>query len=139
MELTEQEKEREITTTQTSSFLGWTCTFLAYAILIFGIVKGIKKESGIQQPKSVSNEDIYEKLEDLENKIESSTQLQKFGIIYALGAAFVILGLSQWPGLLERLGIDTTRYYANSIAFIILGTATMILAFSISRRRKNER
>ena len=139
MELKEQEKKRKITTTQApGSLLGLICTFLAYAILIFGVVKGINKRGGFQKRNSISNEDIYRKLEDLESKVEFSTRIQKFGIVYAIGAAFAILGFSQWPGLLERLGIDTTRYYAYSIFYILIGSYTMIIAFFISRQKKNK-
>lgn len=139
MELKEQKKKRKITTKQIpSSLLGLICTFLPYAILVFGIVKGIKKGSGFQQPKSVSNEAIYKKLKNLESEVKSGTQIQKFGILYALGVAFVILGFSLWPGLLEILGLDPTRFYANSIVFIVLGITAMIYAYTLSRQKKNK-
>ena len=97
-----------------------------------------KVENNTQQQKDYSHEDIYQKLEGIESKIDSSSRVQKFGIIYALGAAFVILGLSFFPYLLEQIGISTTRFYLNSIGFIILGSITMIAAYIISRRRSQK-
>jgi RNA polymerase subunit RPABC4/transcription elongation factor Spt4 len=85
------------------------------------------------QQKGCSHKDICSKLDGIEKKIESGTRIQKFGVVYALGAAFTILGFSQWPGLMDELGIDTARYYVNSIFFIVIGFYTMIAAFFISR------
>jgi len=103
-----------------------------------GEIQETEVKDDAQQQKGYSHKVICSKLDSIEKKIESSTRIQKFGIVYALGAAFAILGFSQWPGLLERLGIDTTRYYANSIFYILIGFYTMIVAFFISRQKKKK-
>lgn len=99
-------------------------------------VQEAKVEDNIQQQEGHSHEDIYKKLRCIERKIESSSRTQKSGIIYALGAAFVILGLSYWPGLMEHLGMDTARFYfINPVALIVLGFIAMILAYVVGRQR----
>ena len=98
-----------------------------------------KVENNAQQQKGYSHKDIYQKLEGVEKKIDSSSQTQKSGIIYALGAAFVILGLSLWPGFLELIGIGTGGFYVNSVLFIILGFITMFFAYITTRQRKKRR
>ena len=96
----------------------------------------VKIENNVQQQKDYSHQEIYRKFEGIENKIDSSSRIQKFGIIYALGAASIILGLSYWPGFLEHIGIDTTRFYfINPVALLALGSATIIYA-RVSQRAK---
>ena len=135
------------------AILGVICACLGYAILIFGILKEGKKvrskgrklqetkiEDNTEKLGGISHKDIYSKLDDIENTIKSSTQIQKIGILYALGGAFVILGFSLWPGLLERLGMDTTRFYlTNPVAFIALGSIAMIYAYTLSRQKKKKK
>jgi hypothetical protein len=134
VELKEQENESKITTQSPSKLLGLICTFLAYAILVFGVVKGINKGSRFQKPKSVTNEDIYKKLEGLEDKVESGTHIQKFGIIYAIGVAFIILGLSLLPAFLQSTGIDMKSFYRINISGL-LAVGTFALVYALSRKR----
>lgn len=129
--------------------LGGICAGLGYAILIVGILKEGKKVrskgrriqeakvgNNIQKQEGYSQEDIYRKLESIEKKVDSSNRTQKRIALYALGAAFVILGFSYWPGLLEHIGMDTARFYfINPVALIVLGFITMILAYVIGRQR----
>jgi len=93
-----------------------------------------KTKNDTQKP-DYSHKGIYRRLRDIENKIDSSRRIQNFAFIYALGAAFVILGLSRWSDFLELIGLDTAGGSINPIAFIILGSITMILAYIVSRRR----
>jgi len=98
--------------------------------------KEVKVENTTQQ-KRFLNKDIYLKLEGIEKKIDSSSRTQRFGILYALGVAFIILGLSYWPGLLELIEIDTGRFYLiNPIVLIMLGSITLIGAYIVSRRSR---
>ena len=91
------------------------------------------------QQKDYSHKDIYRKLKDIENKIESSTQIQKFGIIYVLGAAFIILGLSYWLALLQRTGMDTPRFYLINVSGLLaLGTFALVYAFTFRRRAEGK-
>ncbi len=96
-------------------------------------------ENNRQQKKAIRIKDIYRKLEGIENRIDSSSRTQKFAFLYALGAAFVILGLSYWPGLLQQLGIDTARFYLiNPMAFIVLGFIAIIYARVFQRAKKKK-
>ena len=96
-----------------------------------------KVENNAQQQEGYSLEDIYKKLGCIERKVDSSSRTQKFVFLYALGAAFVILGLSYWPGLLEHIGMDTARFYfINPLAFIVLGFIAMICARVFQRAKK---
>ena len=93
-----------------------------------------KVENNTQQQPDYSYKAIFQKMESIENKIDSSSQTQILSIFYALGAAFMILGLSYWPGLLEQIGMDTARFYLiNPVALLVLGFITMLLAAPISK------
>jgi len=96
-----------------------------------------KTENNAHQQKGYSHKDIYSKLESIEKMVDSSSRTQKFVFLYALGAAFVILGLSHWPGFLEYIGMDTARFYLiNPVAFIVLGFIAIICARMFQRAKK---
>lgn len=96
-----------------------------------------KVENNTQQQEEYSHKDIYSKLEDIEKKVDSSSRTQKSVFLYAIGAAFVILGLSYWPGLLERIGMDTATFYlTNSLGLIVLGFIAIISAIVFQRAQK---
>lgn len=98
-----------------------------------------KAENKAPQQKGYSHKDIYRKLGDIENKIDSTNRTQIFVFLYALGVAFVILGLSYWPGLLEHIGMDTARFYlTNPVAFIVLGSIVIIYARLFQRAKKKK-
>jgi len=96
-------------------------------------------ESSTQQQKDYSHKGIYQKLEDIEEGIKSSSQTQKFGILYALGVAFIVLALSYMPALFEHAGIATASFYSINISgFIGLGTFLLVYALQIRRGTKKE-
>jgi len=100
-------------------------------------VQEAKVENNTQQEEAHSHEDIYKKLVCIERKIESSSRAQKVIFAFALGVAFVFLGLSYWPGLLELIGMDTARFYfINPVAFIVLGFIAIIYALVSQRAKK---
>jgi len=92
-----------------------------------------KVENNTQQQEGCSNEDIYSKLARIERKIDFSSLTQRNIAFYALGTAFVILGVSLWPGFLEWIGIGKGSFYINSIAFWVLGVIPIIYA-AVSQR-----
>jgi hypothetical protein len=107
---------------------------------------GTEERKNIEKPKQqkgYSDKDIYLKLESIEkklksveNNIDSSKRTQIRIGLYALGAAFVILGLSLWSDFLQLIGIDTARGSINPIGYIILGSITIISAHIVSRPRR---
>lgn len=100
-------------------------------------VQEAKVENNAQQQEAHSHEDIYNKLVCIERKIEGSGRTQVAAFAYAVGVAFVILGLSYWPGLLEHLGMGTaTFYFINPVAIIVLGFIAIIYARVLQRVKK---
>jgi len=98
-----------------------------------------KVENNTQQQEGCSNEDIYSKLAHIERKIDLSSLTQRSIAFYTLGTAFVILGVSLWPGLLEYIGMDMARFYSiNPVALIVLGFIAIIYA-SVSQRAGREK
>ena len=124
------------------------CGWATCVVIVFGIYRLCKKainETQKRRAKGIrethSGEDFHRnletKLETIEEKIDSSNRIQKFGILYPMGAAFVILGLTYWPGLMDALGLNTADFYVRTpIALIALGSATMIFAFLMQRNKK---
>ena len=94
-----------------------------------------KVENDAQKP-DYSHKGIYRRLEDIENKIDSTSRTQKFVALYALGVAFIILGFSQWPDFLQLIGIDSSQGSILPVGYITLGSITLILARFVSRPRQ---
>jgi len=112
--------------------------FFSYGLILCIVINGIiKAKSKIYESKEITNEDIYNKLGAIEDRIEHGSIVQVVLFLFAIGLALVILGLTYWPGLLEKLGIDTTEFYArNPITLIILGMIPVFYAIYLARRMK---
>jgi len=99
-----------------------------------------KVENDAQKPV-YSNKGIYLKLESVEKKIEkkidSSSRIQKLTFIYAIGVAFIILGLSYYFAFLQSTGRDMTTFYLINIPGL-LAIGAFVLVYASLRSKKGE-
>jgi hypothetical protein len=87
--------------------------------------------------KSHSPEDVYNKLENIENMIEAGNRIQKFGIFYALGVAVAFLALSYYLAFLQRVGLDTTTFYSINIpGLLALGIFMLVYAMNVKKPKE---
>lgn len=85
--------------------------------------------------KSYSPEDIYNKLESIEHKIDSSSRTQIRVGLNTLGAALIFLGLSYYLAFLQRVNLDTTTFYSINISGLLaLGVFTLVFANTFKPR-----
>lgn len=82
------------------------------------------------------SEAIENRLKSIEDKIDSSGRIQRFSVVYALGAAAVFLGLAHWDGFLEALGCDTRLFYTLSPVSVVLGFLAIGIVYFRLRREK---
>jgi len=119
---------------------GWVTSailaFVFFRLLGKAVKAKLQEEKG--QRESHHCEDIYKKLESIESKVDSGNRIQKFGIIYTIGVAVGILGLTYLPGTLEHWGTELGAFYFRN-SFVLMGFGLVTCAYAMFSQRRSDK
>lgn len=81
---------------------------------------------------------ILQRLKNIEDKIDTGSNARRFWGLYALGAAFIILSITLWPGFMETIKVNPKGFYIGAPVYTALGFLYLLVAVLKARPDKKQ-